>query len=166
MLVNIPDNAGADVAFLVVNENVPMDSPLRISVVVVQLKNCKKGNLKTALLTLHPGTQYLTNPQRQHAIKYCHRNHVFHRTSKDDMKLFPGSKTSDIGFSDWNDHHNEFALQHPLLCADWMRIEAFAQPIKQEVYSFLLDFPTKLCSLHRRAKVIEETKVAVSEGKR
>jgi len=149
MLVNIPDNAGPDVAFLVVNENVPLDSPLRIRVVVVQLKNRKEGNMKSALLTLHPGTQYMTNPQRQYAIKYCHLNHISHRTSNDDMKLFPGSKASGIGFRDWNDYHNEFGLQHPLLCTNWIRMAAFAQPIKQEVYSFLQDFPSKLCNLYR-----------------
>jgi hypothetical protein len=171
LLVNIPGTAGVDVAFLVINKSAPVHSPLRIRLVAVQLKNRQKGQLKSALLTLHPGTQYMTNKQREYAIQHCQRVNVTQsqRIAEDEcMSRFPRSDSGGIDFSEWRDYHHELAIKHPLLCDKWIRIAVFAQPIHDDVYSFLLDFPGEICALHRRAKFETDgtgTGTAVSESK-
>jgi hypothetical protein len=147
LLVNIPNNAGVDVAFLVVNKSVLSNSPLRYRLVVFQLKNRMKGQLKTALLTLHSGTQYMTNAQREYAIRSMTRPQG---TADDVLGRFPKSDSSGIEFSEWRDYHNNFVTNHPMLCDRWIRIAVFAQPIHDDVYEFVQDFPNKICAIYRQ----------------
>jgi hypothetical protein len=142
LLVNIPNAAGIDVALLVVNKSAPADSALRIRMVVFQLKNRKKGQLKSALLTLHPGTQYMTNRQRDYAIRNVTRSTQI--VDEYCLSCFPPSDSCGIAFAEWKDYHAKFSMMHPRLCDKWIRIAVFAQPVNEAVYDFLQDFPSSI----------------------
>lgn len=45
--------------------------PARLRLVAFQLKHHQTGQLKAAMRTLHPRTQYMTNRQRDHVLKKC-----------------------------------------------------------------------------------------------
>lgn len=86
-----------------------------------QLRNDADSSLRDVLRTLHPGTQYLVNKQRDALIA---------RTGIVDLQ--PGKGASSPA---WRDYV-AFAEEHPQLVTQWVRVPTLARTIDAKVYEF------------------------------
>jgi len=144
ILYNLPTAMGADVALLVRDDayrssdadggylaevvgaatapavNRALERKLRL--VMFQVKNIAGKPLSEALRTLHPGTQYLDNEQRDKLIE----------AGPDALgSNFVGSPAR----SDWA----ALSVQMPQLARDWVRVVAVARPVSPDVYEVARD---------------------------
>eukprot|EP01031_Cornospumella_fuschlensis_P028713 gene28713-34661_t len=72
IVYDFPGKMGADLAFVVWS---PADALQKL--VIVQSKSKKEGTLAEAVVTLHPGTQYLTNFQRESLLNSQRKSQSF-----------------------------------------------------------------------------------------
>jgi hypothetical protein len=129
ILYNFNNFMGVDVGFLV--RNIEDDS---LKFVAVQSKNTATGALSAALKTLSPGLQFFTNQERSSLCdKFCDGGPkgLGFSTSKQ-------RENKNTGFLSkiWI-LFNSFAVKHPTLVNNWIRVAAIAQIPKPEDYELI-----------------------------
>jgi hypothetical protein len=113
-----PPSAGAGTASMAV----PTTAHRNFRVVGLQLKNTAASTLADVMLTLHPGTQLLTNAQREALL-----------AGKNFRRAAGGA--SGAGSADWLDFI-AFAAEQPQLATDWIRVPVVARAVHGDVYRF------------------------------
>jgi hypothetical protein len=142
VLYDLPRYTGLDVAFLVSTTLKPVATGAggaassrkgrdsepgsgaerrRFRLAGFQLKNDADSSLRDVLRTLHPGTQYLVNKQRDDLIA---------RTGIVDLQ--PGRGASSPA---WRDYV-AFAEEHPQLVTQWVRVPTLARTVDAKVYEY------------------------------
>jgi len=141
VLYNMPERMGLDVAFMVSSAPMtgavgagaaragaagsgsasPAASAHRDFRVVGLHFNNTANSLADVMLTLHPGTQLLTNTQRE-ALLSC----------RGFTRALGGGGA---GSADWLDFM-AFAAEQPQLATDWIRVPVVARPVHSHVYKF------------------------------
>jgi hypothetical protein len=125
VLYNLPEMMGIDGAMLVSSPT----NPPTYRLVASQFKNKSRASLSEVLFTLHPGTQYLTNVQREYVLK---------GKQADSKKFFHAPAHLGAGSSAWNDYVR-FA-EEPLgraLCTDWIRLAVVGRNVSPKVILFI-----------------------------
>jgi len=112
-----PPSAGAGTASIAL----PATAHRNFRVVGLQLKNAADSTLADVMLTLHPGTQLLTDPQREALL-----------SGRGFTRALGGGGA---GSADWLDFM-AFAAEQPQLATDWIRVPVIARPVHSHVYKF------------------------------
>jgi len=123
ILTNLPKRMGGDTAFIVSNRADRMDKRM----VIAQHKNDTSITLREVMSTLSPGTQYLSNIQRQAVLSKK-------RISKKVKSDFNASNYG-AGYIDWVDYMN-LSEAFPWMTRKWFRLAVVARNIAPDVYTF------------------------------
>ena len=132
ILINIDKDAGVDLCFLVTFETYEIRPDTQCHVVALQVKNQADGSLNKALISIHPGTQYLTNAQRQYFLAHFTGNGT---------PSFPRERSSGVSGFKWK-RHQAFSGKFPFLCKDWIRVVVVARAIDNAVLTKVIDLAT------------------------
>jgi hypothetical protein len=119
IVFDFPVQMGADLAFVVWS---PADATQKL--VIAQSKNKKDGSLAEAIVTLHPGTQYLTNFQRNSLL-------TSQRKSRSFMHVTTGA-----GSTAWKDYV-QFCGSYPGIVDNWIRIVLVGRKVNTKVLEFV-----------------------------
>ncbi|RYH00481.1 hypothetical protein EON65_49375 [archaeon] len=119
IVYDLPVEMGANLAFVVWS---PADATQKL--VIAQSKNKKDGTLAEAVVTLHPGTQYLTNFQRNSLL-------TSQRKSRSFMHVTTGA-----GSTAWKDYV-QFCRSYPGIVDNWIRIALVGREVKAKVLQFV-----------------------------
>eukprot|EP01031_Cornospumella_fuschlensis_P028358 gene28358-34236_t len=119
IVYDLPVEMGADLAFVVWS---PADATQKF--VVIKSKNLTDGMLTEAIFTLHPGTQYLTNFQRNSLL-------TSQRKSRSFLHVTEGA-----GSEAWKDYV-QFCRSYPGIVDNWIRIALVDREVKTKVLQFI-----------------------------
>ena len=139
IVFNIPSAMGIDIALLASRvapaftgaDGGDIFSGRQYKLVVLQCKNAADTTVATALLTLHPGTQFLTNFAQERLLK---------------LKMQRVVSATQSGWEKW--HDLDLDRRFSLLTRNWVRIAVVAHALDAEIAAFSLAAATADASDH------------------
>lgn len=145
ILYDLPTAMGADIVFVVRNSSTGQQK-----LVAVQSKNKVNATATEAMLTLHPGTQYLTNYQRECLLQKS--------------KVSSGfiDESSGAGKGAWSDYIR-FCEDHDSKVNNWIRLALVGRRISEDLLKFVKAAETKNRAF--MAKYVSKTAPKKEEAK-
>lgn len=134
ILMNIDKDAGVDLCFLVTFDSPLIQPDTQCHLVALKVTTQGEGTLNDALISIHPGTQYLTNDQRQYFIRH------FTGTAEPTFPRERSHPSAGVGGSKWQ-RYRDFSQSFPFLCKDWIRVVVVARPIANAVLTAVKELP-------------------------